>query len=436
MPRIALLTPLRHRDFALLWAGMTISLLGDGILFVAIPWQIYDLTDAPTALSLYGLMWSLGMVGFLLVGGSFADRVDRRTLMVLADSIRGLVVLAMGLLAVTGTVEVWHLVVLALVYGIAEAFFSPAFTALIPQLLPQDALVQANALQEVLRPATYRLAGPALGGALVGFFGAGTAFLVDAGTFCVAIACITAIRARPAVGSIAGEHGGIREGMAWAKGQPWFWATLIAASASILLTVGPQEVLLPYVIRHELGLGAGSFGLVLTAGGVGGIAGGLVMSQTGLPRRKLGFLYASWTIAVAMIAGYAVATAVWQLMALTFVFGVGIACGMVVWATLMQTRVPPEMMGRVTALDWVVSIGLSPVSFALTGPVAALAGADATLLVGGLGGALIMPVLYVGVAGLRSDDARSAQVGEVVQEPRVGDRRAAPADDLDALTRR
>jgi hypothetical protein len=440
VPAPTLLTPLKQRDFALLWLGMTVSLLGDGIYFVAIAWQVYDLTDAPAALSLVGLSWSLGMVGFLLVGGSVADRVDRRRQMVVADGVRLLAVAGMGVLAVTGSVEVWHLVLLALLFGIGEAFFSPAFTALIPQLVPPAHLVQANALQQVVRPAMFRLAGPALGGLLVAAFGAGTAFLVDAGTFLVAIGCVLAIRARPELVDRALEeaHGGVREGLAWARREPWFWVTLTMCALSIMLTVGPQEVLLPYVVRNDLGAGAGSFGLVLAAGGVGGAVGGLLMSRAGMPARPLRFMYMSWAVSVLTLAGYAVATAVWQLAALTFVFGAGISFGMVVWATLMQTRVPAGMLGRVSALDWAVSIGLSPASFALTGPAAALAGTDATLLASGLVGAAVTLGAYYVVPALRADDARTAsgERGEVREEARVAHGGGVHADDLDAVPRR
>ena len=438
MRRTTLLIPLKHRDFALLWAGMTVSLLGDGIYFVAIAWQVYALTDEPTALALVGLAWSLGMVGFLLLGGSVADRVDRRVQMIVADAVRLCAVAAMGVLTLTGAVEIWHLVALSLLFGIGEAFFSPAFSALIPQLVPREELLQANALQEVVRPAAFRLLGPALGGLLVALFGAGPALLIDAGTFVVAIGCVLAIRASPVVvtQSLADVHGGVREGLGWARTQPWFWATLLMAALGIMLTVGPSEVLLPYVIRHDLNETAGAFGLVLAAGGLGGIVGGLVMGRRALPRRPLRFMYGWWALSVTTIAGYALATAVWQLAALTFVFGVGIARGMVVWATLMQTRVPPSMLGRLSALDWAVSIGLSPVSFALTGPMAALAGVDATLLGGGLlGGAVTMGVYYL-VPSLRADDERtagSAQGDEVLQEPRVPHGALVHADDLDTV---
>jgi len=408
----ALLTPLRERDFALLWAGMVVSLLGDGIYFVAIAWQVYDLTDSPAALSLVGLAWSLGMVGFLLLGGVAADRIERRRLMLIADGVRMACVAAMGTLAVTGAVEVWHLAALSLVYGTAEAFFSPAFSSTIPLLVPPGRLVQANALQEVMRPLTFRLAGPALGGVLVAAIGAGGALLVDAATFAVALVCVGAIRTRTRVAGLADPRpGGIREGLAWGRGQPWFWASLIAAALSLLCTVGPIEVLLPYVVRNDLGAGAGAFGLVLAAGGVGGVAGGLLMGRRGLPARRLGVLFGLWTTCTLAVAGYALASAVWQLMGLTFLYGFFVSCGMVIWATLMQTRVPPDLLGRVTSVDWLVSIGLSPVSFALVGPVAALAGTDATLVGAGLLGSAATAAVFLLVPALRADDARSRDRG-------------------------
>ena len=435
MAAFSLLTPLRHRDFALLWAGMAVSLLGDGIYFVAIAWQVYDLTETPSALALVGLAWSIGMVGFLLLGGSVADRVDRRMQMVVADVVRLVAVAAMGVLAVTGTVEVWHLVLLSLVFGIGEAFFAPAFSALIPSLLPAELLVQANALHQVIRPATFRLAGPALGGLLVAAFGAGTAFLVDAATFLVAIGCVLAIRFRPSAvdRALDAASGGVREGMVWARREPWFWATLAIAALGILLTAGPLEVLLPYVIRVDLDAPASAFGLVLAAGGVGGIAGGLLVSRIGMPRRPLALMWLAWGGAVVMIAAFAMATAVWQLAALTFLYGAGMASGMVVWGTLMQTRVPPEMLGRVSALDWVVSLGLLPLSFALTGPAAALIGTDATLIAGGVLAAVVTIALWLLVPDLRADDERgprSGQRGEVVEETGVADGGRLHPDDL------
>ncbi|MCW3014039.1 MAG: major facilitator superfamily protein [Solirubrobacterales bacterium] len=421
-------TLVRHRDFALLCAGMTVSLLGDGIYLVAIAWLVYDLSNSPTALSLVGVAWSLGMVLCLLPGGVASDRLDRRAVMVAADLVRLAAVLAIGLLAVTGGVEVWHIVALSLVYGAGEAFFGPSFSGLLPQLVPKEDLVAANGLQEVIRPGAMRLAGPAVGGVLVGAFGAGTALLVDAGTFLVSIACVLAIRtsgqATPGAGadtmSFASIRADVGEGLRFVRSQPWLWATLIAACVSILCFFGPVEVLLPYLIRNDLHRPAGDFGLVLAAAGAGAIVGATLMTRGGLPRRRLRAMYLCWGFGLLPVSGYAVATATWQLMVCSTLFGAGMSGGMVIWATLMQTRVPSHMLGRVTSLDWLVSIGLTPVSFALTAPVAALAGQDATLAGAGLLGAIATLSLFYGVGDVRRDaelfpDEDDAQAGALRQ---------------------
>jgi DHA3 family tetracycline resistance protein-like MFS transporter len=128
--RIGMLRPLRIRDFAFLWTGLTISLMGDGLFLVAIAWQVFELSNTPVALSAVTFAWSLPMVVFLLVGGAVSDRFDRRYVMIAGDLIRAGAIGAMGVLVVTGIVEIWHLVVLAAVYGIGQAFFPPAFGSL------------------------------------------------------------------------------------------------------------------------------------------------------------------------------------------------------------------------------------------------------------------------------------------------------------------
>src|SRR5262245_55932268 len=193
---VKLLQPLRERDFALLWTGMTVSLLGDGIFIVAEAWQVYDIHNDPVALSLVGLAWTGGMTAFLLTGGIISDRLERRRVMIAADIARTLVVLVTGVLSLAGVLEIWHLVLLAVLYGVGEAFFGPAFGALIPDVVAPHQLVEANSLDQLVRPACERLLGPALGGVLVAAIGAGGAFLVDAGTFVVSALCIWALRVR------------------------------------------------------------------------------------------------------------------------------------------------------------------------------------------------------------------------------------------------
>ena len=138
--RVRILTPLRHRDFRYLWVGMTASLLGDGIFYVALAWQAYELSNTPSALSTIGVAMTIPHVVFLLAGGVVSDRFDRRRVMMAADALRALAVGVMGLLALTGGLQQWHMLVLAGVFGAGTAFFGPAFDAIVPGLVPDEEL--------------------------------------------------------------------------------------------------------------------------------------------------------------------------------------------------------------------------------------------------------------------------------------------------------
>jgi MFS family permease len=403
---VKLLRPLRERDFALLWTGMTVSLLGDGIFLVAEAWQVYDLDNDPIALSIVGTSWTLGMVAFLLTGGIVSDRIDRRRVLILADLGRAAALVGMGVLSVTGVVEIWHLVVLSLFMGAGDAFFGPAFGAIVPDIVSAEQLVQANALQQLVQQSAAKLVGPALGGLVVAAIGAGPAFLVDAGTFALSAVCVALLKVRSrAVERARSARQDLREGLAFVRGEPWLWSTIIAASLSLLFFLGPLEVLLPYVIRNDLDAGAGGFGLVLAAAGAGSIVVSIALSQVGIPRRYLTFMYAMWAVATLPLIGYALGTSLWQFVLLGLFYGACETGGMVVWGTLMSTRVPADLRGRVHSLDWFMSIGLTPISFALTGPLSSAIGIDATLIIAAIVPALAMVVLYV-VAGLRRDEER------------------------------
>jgi DHA3 family tetracycline resistance protein-like MFS transporter len=410
---VKLLQPLRERDFALLWTGMTVSLLGDGIFIVAEAWQVYDIHNDPVALSVVGLAWTGGMTAFLLTGGIVSDRVERRRVLIAADVGRALVVALTGVLSLAGVLEIWHLVVLAVLYGAGEAFFGPAFGALIPDIVPTQQLVEANSLDQLVRQAGEKMLGPAIGGFVVAAIGVGSAFLVDAATFGISAACIWALRVRslPAPTTEDPERGALREGLAFVRSQPWLWATLIAASLSMLLFLGPLEVLLPYVIRNDLDAGAGGYGAVLAAGGAGAILMSLIVSQRGPPRRYLTFAYGMWTFSTVAFIGWAFGTALWQFMAFSVIFGALETAGMVVWGTLMSSRVPQDLRGRVHSLDWFVSIGLTPLSFALTGPVSKGIGVDTTLVLAGVLPMVVCVVLYF-AANLRRDEELHPLLGD------------------------
>jgi MFS family permease len=409
LSRVRLLAPLRHRDFRLLWSGMCVSLLGDGVFLVAMAWQVYALSNAPTALALVGIAMTVPTIAFLLVGGAISDRLDRRRIMLTADLVRGVAVGLMALLSLAGVLELWHMVMLVAVYGAGTAFFTPAFDAIVPDVLPAEELPQANSLDQFVRPLALRLAGPALGGLLIELVGVGSAFALNAASFGVSAVALLAMRARaraerPAGGSIAGE---IRTGFAYIRQHVWLWATFASAAVAYLLFMGPAEVLLPFVVKNALGGSAADLGLVFAAGGLGSLGCAVVMGQRGLPRRDITFMYVVWTLATVAVAGYGLADAVWQLMLASLAFNALETAGTIVWATAKQRHVPPELLGRVSSLDWLISIGLLPLSFALTGPVSGAIGAQATLIGAGLiGGVVTFAALLL--PGMRAVEGREA----------------------------
>jgi DHA3 family tetracycline resistance protein-like MFS transporter len=388
--RDGLLAPLRQRDFRLLWAGMCVSLIGDGAFLVALAWQVYALAGTPSAMGTVGIAMTVPTVVFLLVGGVASDRLDRRRLMLAADAARGLAVALLAVLTLTGTLAIWHVIVLVVVYGTGQAFFAPAFDAITPDLLPAEQLAQANALDQIVRPVALRLAGPALGGVIVGALGAGGAFLLDAASFAISAAALALMRSRPRrpSDSAASVVDDLRHGWRYIIRHPWLWVTFACATVAYLLFIGPVEVLVPYVVKTTLHAGAGDLGLVFAAGGLGSIACALLVGQRGLPRRGVAFIYVVWTVATLAVAGYGLASAIWQLMLVSLVFNLLETAGTIVWSTLKQQHVPSALLGRVSSLDWLISIGLVPVSFALTGPVSEAIGARETLIGAGLLGAV------------------------------------------------
>ncbi|HEV8459577.1 MAG TPA: MFS transporter [Gaiellaceae bacterium] len=221
-----------------------------------------------------------------------------------------------GALPLTGALAFWHLVVLVALFGVGAAFFTPAFEALVPDIVPQSQLAAANALDQFVRPMMLRLVGPALGGVLVAGVGTGVAFAVDAATFLVAVAAVAFMRPHPHIRSeqLGSSIGAIAEGLRFVRRRVWLWGTLASAAVAYLVFMGPAEVLLPYVIKNEIGGSARDLGLVFAAGGTGAIAAALVMGQRGQPRRDVTVMYATWTLATLAVAGYGLATATWQLM--------------------------------------------------------------------------------------------------------------------------
>jgi MFS family permease len=406
--RIGILRPLRYRDFSLLWTGQTVSMIGDGIYVVAIAWQVYDLTnDSTTALALVGVAWTLPVVLLSLGAGVLADRFDRRRLLIAADLMRLVAIGGLGALSIGGDLTMPRIVALVVLFGMGQAIFNPSLTSIVPTIVPEDMLVEANSLAQFVRPVTYTLIGPLLGGLIVGAAGTGWAFVVDAATFGVSAVAVSLIRTRPPPRSTqhaVSAWAEAKEGMRYVRQHRWILLAMLAATVSLLCTWGPWETLVPYVIRKDLGGSARDLGLVFAAGGVGAVLAAIVMGQRGaLPRKPITILYLAWALAMFMTAAFGLVAHVWEGAAVAFISEGSITVLIILWFTLLQRLVPRELLGRVSSLDWLISAAGVPISFAIVGPLSGAIGVDATLLGAGVLGGLVT-LAFMFVAGARDPE--------------------------------
>ena len=419
LKRVGILRPLSIRDFALLWTGSAVSLVGDGVYTLAIAWQVYLISNTPTALAMVGLAWSLPQVLLMLGSGALADRVDRRRLMIIGDVIRLAAISIVGALSIADALTIPLLVGLVAVYGVGQAVFGPAFSSIVPSIVPPDLLVEANSLGQFVRPIAMTLVGPVVGGFLVGTVGAGWAFFADGGTFAFSALMIMLMRVRRAErqpeddASIWAEA---KEGIRYVRQQTWIWVAMVAAFISLLCVWGPWETLVPYVVKNDLKGSSIDLGLVFGAGGVGSVLAAVAMGQIGLPRKAVTLLYVSWALGMLMTAGFGVVDSIWQGMVVAFVSEGSITVLVIVWVTLVQRLVPIDLLGRVFSLDWMISLGGVPLSFAIVGPIAAAIGARTTLIWAGVLGAVVT-LLFMFIPGARGPERDGSLVAERSSSP-------------------
>jgi MFS family permease len=392
------LRPLARRDFALLAFAWTVSLLGDGFFHVALAWQVYLIDNDPRALAFVGFVLSLSIVISSLVGGLLADRYDARTVLVWADIVRGVPTAVMGLLSAAGALEVWHIALLMVPIGFGNMLFNPAAFAILPRIVPAEELPQANAVRSTIRPLMMTLIGPAIGGIVVGMYGPAPAILINASSFFVSAVAVLAMRRTqvraPAAGGLRKTFDDLVGGFRYAWRARWLLIALTSGTLTIVFYDGPLQVLLPFRIKNDLGAGADDLGLIYAAGGAAAVVTGFVVAQLGVPRRLITAMYWSWALSVLSLAAYGLVSSVWQAALASALAQSLFTVAVVVWFTLLQQRVPQELLGRISSLDWLFSTALSPFSYLLTAPAAQLFGVQGTLVGAGLLGFVVTILLW------------------------------------------
>ncbi len=360
--------------FRLLFAGQALSMLGDRISFVVIPFAVLSIGGIADL----GIVTAAATLPFLLVaipGGSLTDRVGRREVMLVADLARAVVQLTMAGLLISGRAEVWMLAVLGACFGTAEAFFGPALNGLIPQTVPAPRVQQANAVLG-LTSNVGMVAGPTIAGLLLAVTGPGEAIGIDAATFLVSAAALSRLRVAPVVADgdapDPGLLAGLREGWQMVRGTGWMLPGLRALVAYHVCVLPSIFVLGPALAERDLS-GATSWAAITTAFGVGAVIGSAIAIRH-RPARPLRAAFAAMLLASLQGAFIASGLGTAGISALELLAGIGVALQYTLWEATIQEQVPPEATARVAAYDWGVSVGLMPIGVALAGPVAAAIG--------------------------------------------------------------
>jgi MFS family permease len=387
--RRSTLAAFASRDFRLLWGGQTVSFVGDAAFLVALGWRVTDLTGKASSLGFVLALESLAMLTTLLWGGVLADRYSRRLLMISSDLARAVVMAVFAAVDGAGHLTLGVILVLAVLFGLGDGFFQPAFSGIVPLVVEQPMLPSANSWLGIARNGS-AVVGPAIASALYGTLGPTVVWSIDAGSFVVSAAALWI--ARPRVSTPA-EPLGLRrelaEGFRYVMSVPWIWTGIGAATVILMLAMAPYTALLPRVVQHHYHRGVGSYGLLFSAMAAGMVAGSLAWAKWHPRRGRVVVCFASFGVndlgilVVALSPWYplAVAAAAWR--------GLWIGVGIAAWTTLVTELVPEHLLSRVFSFDFFGSLGLTPVGFALAGAVASAVAPTTILAVGGTLGAIL-----------------------------------------------
>ncbi|MGC9961800.1 MAG: MFS transporter [Acidimicrobiales bacterium] len=369
---------LRERNFRLYFIGQLTSAVGTGMTSVALAFAVLASDRSATALGVVLAADAVSLAGFLLIGGVIADRLGRRRVMLTADMLRGVAQAILGVWVLAGHPPLWGFVVLAAVVGAGTAFFMPALTGLIPEVVTPDRLSQANALNG-LSNSIGSIGGPALAGILVAAASPGWAIIADAISYGASVASLGLLRLAPA-GPRSTETflSQLRAGWGEFWSRTWLWVIVVQWSLGNAIILGPFFVLGAVVADKYLG-GSTAWGTILAAQGAGAVAGGVLMLRLHVQRPLLVATLTALVFPLPLLAlAYHGPVAV--IAAGSFGMGFAMAVFTVLWNTTMQREIPSDLLSRVSSYDWFGSLVFLPIGFALAGPIAAAVGIRAAFM--------------------------------------------------------
>ena len=369
---------LHERNFARYLAAVTVSTLGSGMSMVALAFAVLQFGGA-TDLGIVLLAREIPIIVLLLLGGVFADRLPRRAILVSCDIVKGSVQVATAILLFTGNANVWSVALLQGAFGVAAAFSRPATTGLVKEAVSEGRLQEANALLG-LSSSVLSIAGPAIGALIVAAGSPAWAIAIDSLTFFASAALTASMRfaatVRIASASILRDlHDGWREFI----DRSWVVA-MVASFGLFQLTYFPGLLVLgPLVAKGQLG-GPTAWGTILAAESAGAVVGGVFALRIRVQRPLVASQLAVIPAGI-LLATLAVPLPLVAIIGFSFVNGIGFAVGNTLWMTALQQNVPSHALSRISSFDWLGSVALNPIGYALIGPIAATIGTPETLAI-------------------------------------------------------
>jgi MFS family permease len=387
---MSIVRALSNRSFALLWSGQTISRLGDSLYTVALAWWVLEKTGSAAAMGVVLICSTVPTLLFLVLGGVIVDRLPRLRLMLASDLLSGIVAGLIALLAFQQWLELWHVFVMSAIFGFAQAFFYPAYRAVIPDVVPAESLPGANSLRTISLEAA-QIIGPGIGAAMVALGGTPLAFALDGLSFVISAACLLAIPRLPTQRQSAAEPANIlqdaRKGFSTVLESPWLWLTLLIACVSTIFLSGPDGAALPLLVKQNLGAQVGVFALLTTLSAVGSIIAAAWLGRFTRLRHRGPLSYGAWLLVGLTLLAMGLPIGVVGVSVAAFIQGAAQATVGLAWISTLQEFVPADLQGRVASIDLLVSDGLTPVGLALAGIAADRLGAAPVFVLGGAIGA-------------------------------------------------
>ena len=383
---------LAQRDFGLFWVSLLFSAVGSQISTVAVAWQVYEITNSPFQLGLTGLFHALPVMIFSIPGGVVADRMDRRQLLIITQSLAMLLSLVLGVLTSTGQILVWHIYAVTFLSGAISIFDAPARTALIPLLVSGEQLASAYALNITWRQIA-TLAGPFLGGIVIGGFGISTSYYVDALSFLSVIICLAFMRARPSLPAEKKESPieSVRDGFNFIRDNSVILGLL--SMDTCVNFFAAYRSMMPAFARDILGTGPTGLGALLGVPALGALVGSGVVMAVGNPKRKGKLIIWVTLFYTVGVICFALSRSLALSLAIVFALGLVDAVGETLRETLVQVMTPDRMRGRVKSFDQVFMSAGSYMGSAQMGTAATLLGVSGGLIFGGcLGSAAVLLV--------------------------------------------